>query len=688
MQSLGQSTSSRYVSPPLAKLPAEDEWLLGACKALAGRDNWSVADHHRARIRWTADNAPSLWTDSTRRMAWVSVLQYAHLCNEKNIPLLPLPPTIAAAPLEMPSHSTVITASATHFLCRPHRNAFIEIALASAGLHFKSRLKAYSRVIDIHSAAAVRKLATEYGFALDEAAESAIYATEEAAEESRRASAAKSGSFHVDGLAIPPHPYQQAGIAYMVAKKRVLLADDMGLGKTLQALAAVQALAAWPAGVVTLASVKDGWRAEALAALPGIQVQVWNGKTGVPEVHGAKDAERVLHVINYTILPDRLAEWQALALESVILDESHTIKNRKSKCSTAARELMKKKRVRFCLTGTPAENRPAELLPQVQALGRLDDLGGFRHFVVRYLGAKFTKFGKGRSGYAMNGAQNLAELNTVLRETCLVRRRKEDVLTELPPTIITRVPVPFSRDGQALYDCVRRDVKAWISQRATLKPSFLASIAHLPPEQQESAKALEYAAAMERISGMELLHQFSELRHAAVKAKIPAVVDWLAHHAELQKMVFFGNFKLGVRGLAAELKAFNPVVIDGDTPVKDRPGLIAKFEKDDSVRIALCNYKAAGTGVNGLQRASSHFVTADWPWTPAALRQAVSRLHRQGQRHTVHQWHLFTPDTCDDESLDMLSSKADVCDALTDGGEARQQEAFTRARKAAVRMIL
>jgi SWI/SNF-related matrix-associated actin-dependent regulator of chromatin subfamily A-like protein 1 len=457
----------------------------------------------------------------------------------------------------------------------------------------------------------------------------------------------------------------------------------MGLGKTLQALAAVQHLSAWPCGVVTLATVKDCWKNEVAKWLPGVACHVWSGKTGAPEVHGPADAERVVHVINYDILPARLAEWLELGLSSVVFDESHSCRNGKSKRTKAARELAKRKPVRFCLTGTPSGNAPVELLPQLQMLGRLDDLGGFNHFTTRYLGAKKMTY-----GWDMSGAKNLGELHEKLRSVCFLRRRKEQVQTELPESIVTKVPIALSLSGKADYNAALKDVKSWIAARAPLKPEFLRSIEGLTPELQEFRKGEEIAAAMERIDGMELLHQFGVLRHACLKAKLPSIVEWLLHHAEGEKLVLFGHHRAGLRDLLPALADVKPLIIDGSVSTGKRAGIMSEFSKKRH-RIMLANYQAAGTGLDGLQHCAHHFVCADWPWTPHTLRQAGSRLDRQGQKNTVMQWHLYAPGTIDDDSLELLAEKATTADAITDGDNAsRQAEAFRRARVLGGKLIL
>ena len=674
------------VQPVAVNVGSDDEWLERVCTELKNPKHWSITQHHRARMEYIATVPRAGWTDGTRRLAWNAVLQYAYICEENNIAVRPMPPHISTATIEKPHCSEVIGTNGTHFICRPDVSAsYAIISLRSAGLCWKQKLTCYAARISPESVAAVRKLVDEYGFSLSPSAEEAIAAAQEESRELYEASRSVDGSGAIDGVKLPLHPYQIAGVHYLCKTRRAFLADDMGLGKTAQALATVHRLNAWPAVVVTMASVKDGWRTECAKWLDGVQVRTWVGKTGPCEVSFDTDPEapRILHVINYDILPARLEELKETSPQAIIVDESHTVKNGKSKRSKAVKELCKRRPVRLLLSGTPVENRPKEVLTQLSLMGRLDDFGGFESFTRRYLDRKQTKY-----GWNFSGARNLGELHEKMRSICFLRRTKDQVQTDLPDTVITRVPVEMSPDGRALYNAVQKDVKAWISERAAVKPEFLRSIAHLPEDVQAFEKARKVAEMIERIDGMELLHQFSELRHAAIKAKLPAIADWIRHHCEAQKLVLFGNFVAAVRGLVPMLEGCSPLVIDGQTPVPKRPLIVEAFNREDDRRVILCNYKAAGTGLNGLQTAAHHFVAGEWPWTPYALRQAVSRLHRQGQKSTVFQWHLVCPGTVDDESLDLLNEKAMTCDQLIDGTEStRKTEAFTRARKAAAGMM-
>lgn len=667
-----------------ASVSSDDEWLAAACKTMmkgkGGMAHFIILDHHRARLAWCADRAVTFWTDGTRKLAWNAVLQYPTIHDELGIIPRPMPAHIAAADTKIPAHGSTIRADFTHFFTPSSLDPFVSIALDTCGFKFNRQRQARAVRIDAVAAESAAKLAAEYGFSLDASAHEAIEAMRERTAELSRLSGATSGDFTVEGFRIPLFPYQQAGVQYLVATKRAILADDMGLGKTLETLAALQALNAWPAVAVTLPVVKDGWKRECLASLPGVEIVVWSGKKEAPEVTPGDDSGRTLHVINYDILPARLDELKAIGPKAVVFDEAHKCNNPKSKRAKAAKDLAARRPVRIALTGTPSENEAKEILSLIGLIGRLDAFGGFARFVTHYLGAKKTTY-----GWDFGGSQHLDELHRELRATCFLRRRKEQVQRELPERIVTRVPIALSADGIANYNAAARDVKAWIARKAPIKPAFLASIAHLSPEQQEFEKAQEYARCIERIDGMELLHQFSALRQAVLAAKLPAAVEWLLHHCEAEKMVLFGHHKVGLRGLIPHLGPLMPLIIDGEVPTAKRTGIVEQFQREEH-RLLLAQFDAAGTGLDGLQRCASHLAHMEWPWTPGKLRQCGSRLRRTGQKNTVHEWHLYAPGTIDDDSLELLADKATTADLITDGGTNQQQEAFTRARKLAAKL--
>ena len=321
--SLGASDCTRERVAKPRVISEDDRWLREACEKLSRGDNWSVAHHHRARMDWIAKNPVTFWTDALRQLAWNACLQYPQVAEECGVKLRPMPAAVRDAKIIIPKLTHhIIHADRTHFHCAVSQlDTYAWLCVRSAEMQWASRRSAFACRITAVTATRMHKLALDYGFTLADSASEAIDAMRQESRELAALSASAAGSFVVDGLACVPHPYQQAGIEYLCRTKRAFLADDMGLGKTLQALASVQHLSAWPCGVVTLATVKDCWKNEVAKWLPSVACYVWSGKTGEPVVHGPADSERVVHVINYDILPARLAEWQELGLSSLNIDE-------------------------------------------------------------------------------------------------------------------------------------------------------------------------------------------------------------------------------------------------------------------------------------------------------------------------------------------------------------------------------
>ena len=225
-------------------------------------------------------------------------------------------------------------------------------------------------------------------------------------------------------------PHQVDGVAFLLGRRRAILADDMGLGKTRQSIVALtEAAPAGPWLVVCPASVKRNWAREILAARPGDAVHVC-GPLDPPAVgYGG------WVVINYDILAKVDALLEDLPWTGIVFDEAHYLKNHTSARSRIARELVAAApdAVLHALTGTPLTNRPRDLFPLLQLTGH--PMGrSFLSFAKRYCDARHNGF-----GWVTDGASNLEELRVQLHGVML-RRTKDEVL-DLPPKLRTWLPV-------------------------------------------------------------------------------------------------------------------------------------------------------------------------------------------------------------------------------------------------------
>ena len=499
----------------------------------------------------------------------------------------------------------------------------------------------------------VGEFAKAHGFYIPEALRDLWRALTAEARANLSGSRAEDADLEVPGLGGTLMPFQRAGVVYITRVKRGFIADEMGLGKTVQALAALQRLNAFPALIVCPASLKLNWEREILRWLPGKAVHIVDGKAPTRHAH--------INIINYDILPKHVDRLRTLELAAVVFDESHALKNHKAKRTEAAAKLVRGIDVRMMLTGTPILNRPGELLAPLGILGRLDDLGGFNAFALRYCAAKEKHIGQGRVAWDLSGADNLRELAGKLRATCLIRRLKADVLNELPPKQRTVIPVDITNREE--YRAAAKDLLGWIAERAGNDPKFRAEIAHLDEDAQLHLIARRAQEAAMRAEPAEELIKVGALLQIAARGKLKAAKEWIRAVLESgEALVCFAEHTAVIAELAAEFEAPS---ITGETPLKKRQAIVDDFQAGKH-SLVLLNWKAGGVGLT-LTKASQ-VAALELPWTPGIMDQGEDRCHRIGQRDTVNAWYFLARATIDWNVWELIASKREIArDALGDG---------------------
>jgi SNF2 family DNA or RNA helicase len=426
----------------------------------------------------------------------------------------------------------------------------------------------------------------------------------------------------------------------------------MGLGKTIQALLVLYVLGAFPAVIVCPASLRLNWAREIRRALPGRSVYVVrDAKTPMPT-----EAADVT-VVNYDVLRKREEALLAIGAAAVVLDESHYIKNGKAQRTKSAKKLVKAAtKVRLLLSGTPVVNRPSELISQLDAIGRLDDFGGFWAFANRFCGAYRSSY-----GWDLGGATNLPELNERLRSRCYVRRTKEQVLPELPAK--QRATVAVDLTNRAEYERAERELIAWLRDRAANDADFLREIAGLDADEQKVAKRARAAEAEAKARHAEALVRIEALKQLAARGKLDAVVEWVESFLESgEKLVLFAHHREIVDALA---QRFGAPSITGSTKLEDRQAAVDAFQADPETRLLVANIRAGGVGLT--LTAASNVAFCELEWTPAAHDQAEDRCHRIGQSDSVTAWYLLADRTIDGEIARLIEAKRAVVTAATDG---------------------
>lgn len=422
-------------------------------------------------------------------------------------------------------------------------------------------------------------------------------------------------------------PYQKEGVVYILENERVLLADDMNLGKTLQTLATVEAGDWYPAIVVCPASLRINWEKEIRKFLPHREPGMLLANT----IPGNAD----IFILSYEGLETWLG-WIAANLDPavIILDEAHYIKNYQASRSALCMQLAKLARRKIAITGTPILARPGELMNLLSFLNRLSDFGGFWKFGEKYCKAHQKEvYARNPSGgkpikklvWDFSGADNLEELQTKLRESCMLRRTKTEVRKDLPPKVTETVWVPLEPpDLRADYELAVDDFRAWVK------------------EHKKDAKLFKALA----------LTQLGELRRIAVMGKLTAAREWVRNFLEDDpgKLVIFTVHKEPARILAEELEC---LLVDGDQPPTVREKVLELFHTKELARVLVATIGAAGIGINITAAETALFLELDW--TPAVLRQAEDRLRRD---QTI--FYLLSPGTVDDYLVRVLEGKEDV----------------------------
>ena len=458
------------------------------------------------------------------------------------------------------------------------------------------------------------------------------------------------------GLGLTLRPYQLQGLAWLqyLREHRLagILADDMGLGKTAQVLAhlLVEKLAgrlgsrsvspgtaAAPALVVLPTSLIANWQAEAARHAPALRVLTLQGAD-----RGREFARIVDHDVVFTTYPllwrdiDALAaiEWHLL-----ILDEAQMVKNAASRAATALRRLQAHHRL--CVTGTPLENHLGELWAHFDFLmpGFLGDARSFQRLW--------------RKPIETNGETLRAELLAQRVRPFILRRKKLDVAAELPPkTEVIRL-VQLRGQQRALYESVRVAADEQV-RRVLARLSFDgAQITIL----DALLKLRQVCCDPHLVKGRKLPPTMERAKLEWLRDMLPELV------AEGRRVLVFSQFTemLGLVATELEASALPYLALTGETPVRTRGALVARFQAKE-VPVFLLSLKAGGVGLN-LTAADTVIHLDPW-WNPAVERQATDRAHRIGQDQPVVVYKLVVEGSIEERMLALQSRKAALAEGV------------------------
>lgn len=462
-------------------------------------------------------------------------------------------------------------------------------------------------------------------------------------------------------------PFQKQGLDFLLKTKgKTLVTDEMGLGKTIEALAFIASKKdTTPIIVVAPLVTLINWKREIEKFLgfrdkrPDNQTLLNEGEQRKPVVElirrGRIEGEDSslnpadFYLINYELMDKRCKDLINVNPKTVILDEIHCIRNVGTGKYNACKFLTSHKSVlyKIGLSGTPIYNRGIEMFNICEVI-RPGILGDRAEFIRRYCQYWYTDKTKDE---AKEG------LSDVLRKTIMIRRKKIDVLPDLPEKIRMKQTIDIDT---SLYESEIEKLYDKISVAREQLTSY--------DKDNEDEMKIGLFEVNKSIREMRIAE-----RQIAGLAKAPFVVDYmndLLEQYDEEKFVIFCHHINVHKAIFDGLWRYNPVQIIGGQSDKVRQEAIDKFQNNDlrkteQSRVIICGLRAGNMGIN--LTSSAYVIFAELDWSPSVHRQAEDRLHRIGQKHKVFAHYLEGSGTFDEIlSNTLLDKTVEITNALGD----------------------
>ncbi len=444
-------------------------------------------------------------------------------------------------------------------------------------------------------------------------------------------------------LKVEPYPYQQEGISFGLEHKRIIIGDEPGLGKTLQSIGIVDTANVYPCLVICPSSLKINWQREfekftdkSALVLDNSVRTTWSYLLGM--------GMHQVAIVNYESLKKyfvwdiktgkqfRLKDVvfcpQIKMFKSIIIDESHRVKDPSAQQTIFTKGLSVGKEWIILLSGTPVVNRPDDLIAQLSIMNRLQQFGGRAKFVADYCTDPKDK--------QAEPAVPLSELSRQLYDTCMIRREKAKVLPQLPDK--TRVDLYVEISNVAEYQLAAYDLAAYL---------------------QEYTECTDWE--IRRKMRMEALVRFMTLRSLATMGKIAQAIDFINTFLESRKkLIVFCS----LHDIVDELKKVFPkaVTVTGRDNAVNKQAAVDAFQNNPDVQLIICSIKAAGVGLT--LTASSDVAFIELAWTYADCCQCEDRAHRIGQKDNVTCYYLLGRGTIDQTIYSLIHKKKSIANEI------------------------
>jgi SNF2 family DNA or RNA helicase len=381
------------------------------------------------------------------------------------------------------------------------------------------------------------------------------------------------------------------------------------------------------------------WRAEIRRFIDST-VRVIEGPMHKRRVQYAED-ESFYKILTYNVVARDYPHINAAAPDLIILDEAQRIKNWDTQIAYAVKRLDAP--YRMALTGTPLENKLEDLYSIVQFLDQY--LLGPLYLLLHRHEAK-------DEDGVLRGYRNLQEVYEKLKNV-MIRRRKREVLKQLPERIDQQLLVPMTPRQWELHRSFDSDVAQLVAKWRRM--GFL--------NEKDRQRLLSYLNLM-RMSCNSTYLVDQQTRHDTKIDELFYILEERLADPE-ESVVIFSQWVRMTRLVAEALEERNIefAYLHGGVPSTKRGELLDRFREDDNCRVFLST-DAGGLGLN-LQKAAL-IVNLDLPWNPAVLEQRIGRVFRLGQQRQVQVVNLISEGTIEHRMVMRLQFKSSLAEAVLD----------------------
>ena len=441
--------------------------------------------------------------------------------------------------------------------------------------------------------------------------------------------------------------YQYSGALFAARAGRAVIADEMGLGKTIQAIACAEildrAIGLDRVLIISPTSLKYQWEEE-IGKFTSRTVEVVEG----PPAKRKKcyESETFYKITNYEVVGrDRkfIEDWQP---DLIILDEAQRIKNWKTLAAQSVKRL--ESPYALVLTGTPLENRLEELHSIVEFVDRFR-LGPLFRFLADH---RITEEADGTG--KVIGYKNLQQISRTL-SPILIRRSKNEVLSELPERMEKRYLVEMTQEQMELHEQNREIVARLVSKWRRYKYLSDTDQRRLMIALQNMRMSCNSTYLLDQSTdyGLKIDELTSYLQDVFETEGAKAVVfsQWIKTHELIMRRLNNGH-------------EWGHIFFHGGVPSAKRKELIDRFKTDPDCRLFLAT-DAGGVGLN--LQAAQVVINMDLPWNPAVLEQRIGRVHRLGQHRPVQVVNFIASGTIEHSMLSLLKFKTSLFKGVLDG---------------------